>query len=182
MSDLPEGWGNRHNQMSEHDMKLGGAAATKFTGAKSAYEASANDGHSIEYKNSDAVREFYLKSFKGDNDAASNNALNSNNVPDFWGERQQLRELEAKQMGVYSNKSTGMATSVPSTQSSTDDAPPIANSSASPEVALVQIATHTLETMTKALKGRKDVKIPMNERAEFAKALKGAMDALADLS
>ena len=49
----------------------------------------------------------------------------------------------------------------------------------SAEVALVQIATHTLEKMTKALEGKRTINIPMEDRAAFAKALKGAMDALA---
>jgi hypothetical protein len=51
-----------------------------------------------------------------------------------------------------------------------------------PEVALVQIATHTLETMAKALEHKISVKIPMAERAAFANALKQAMDTLAKQS
>mmetsp|Transcript_29479 Transcript_29479/g.62572 ORF Transcript_29479/g.62572 Transcript_29479/m.62572 type:complete len:132 (+) Transcript_29479:84-479(+) len=50
----------------------------------------------------------------------------------------------------------------------------------SAEVALVQIATHTLEKMAKSLEGSKNnIKIPMAERAAFANAMKEAMNALA---
>ena len=54
------------------------------------------------------------------------------------------------------------------------------NSALNPEIALVQIATQTLETMARAFQGRKDVKVPMAERAAFANAIKKAMDALAN--
>jgi len=56
------------------------------------------------------------------------------------------------------------------------------NQTFSAEVALVQIATHTLETMARSLSlegSKSNVKIPMEERAAFAKAVKEAMDALA---
>ena len=95
-------------------MKLGGAAATKFTGAKSAYEASSSDGQTIEYKNSDAVREFYLNSFRSEDNGDDGNA---SNVPDFWGERQKQRDIEAKQMGVYSNKSADTTAAAATTTS-----------------------------------------------------------------
>ena len=49
----PSGWENRHNIMSEHNMKLGGMAATKFMGVKNAYEG--DFGVTIDYKNSDQV-------------------------------------------------------------------------------------------------------------------------------
>ena len=52
----------------------------------------------------------------------------------------------------------------------------------SAEVALVQIATHTLEKMANSLEGKRNINIPMEDRAAFAKALKGAMDALAKQS
>ena len=32
MADLPVGWDDRHNQMSEKDIKLGGMAAKSFGG------------------------------------------------------------------------------------------------------------------------------------------------------
>ena len=58
---LPIGWNDRTNQMSEHDMKLGGIAATKFgtkggMTMKNAYSDSNNDGV---YQTSDQVRDFY---------------------------------------------------------------------------------------------------------------------------
>ena len=70
-SGIPIGWGDRTNQMSEHDMKLGGLAANKFGSkggmmmsqqAKNAY--SNEDGTtatSVTYKTSDQVRDFYLR-------------------------------------------------------------------------------------------------------------------------
>ena len=60
-STLPSGWGNRNNQMSEKDIKLGGVAATKFGGtAKNAYENSTEGrGGDIAYKTSDEVREYF---------------------------------------------------------------------------------------------------------------------------
>ena len=46
------------------------------------------------------------------------------------------------------------------------------------ELSLVQIATYTLEKLTIALEG-KEIKIPMKERAAFAKAIQGAMNVMA---
>ena len=96
MSNLPVGWGSRNNQMSEHDIKLGGIAATKFaTKQNSAYE----DDVSGVYKSSDDVRQFYLQQ-QSTNDQSS--------TPDFWQERQKTKELQAQQFGVFSSKPTMM--------------------------------------------------------------------------
>jgi len=170
MAELPAGWGNRHNQMSEHDIKLGGAAATKFTGAKSAYE---HDAEIMEYKNSDSVRNFYLNNFSKGSSEALKDLKSGSHVPDFWEERQKQRELETKQMGVYSKQAADIKLNERNqkiTQSTIDILPP--------EIAMVQIATHTLEKMAKSLEGR-TIKIPLKEKAEFAKALKHIMDVLA---
>mmetsp|Transcript_26324 Transcript_26324/g.55974 ORF Transcript_26324/g.55974 Transcript_26324/m.55974 type:complete len:139 (+) Transcript_26324:47-463(+) len=106
MANLPPGWGDRKNKMSERDMKLGGIAATKFGGtAKNAYEFDSGNGG---YKNDDQVRDFYLNDFQktGSGDASSSaGAKGTNNTPDFWEVRQKERELQAKQMGVFSKKS-----------------------------------------------------------------------------
>mmetsp|Transcript_5241 Transcript_5241/g.11468 ORF Transcript_5241/g.11468 Transcript_5241/m.11468 type:complete len:220 (-) Transcript_5241:52-711(-) len=216
MSNLPSGWSNRKNQMSEHDMKLGGIAQSKFGGtAKNAYEADVGgDGG---YKNDDQVRDFYLKKLQligGDNNNnnSSKNNGNSgimssgegrmgglggakkNNVPDFWEERQKERDLQGKQMGVFSKNQPPTPKDINS--NNTDNHQKINNnensnnstsssSSSSAELALVQIATHTLDTMAKSLlnnnnnNGKEGVKIPMAERMAFAKAVKDAMDALA---
>ncbi len=98
-------------------------------------------------------------------------------MPDFWAERQRDRESQAKQHGCFSNK----AKDDPSeTKRGAGDAD--GGDSFSAESALVQIATHAMEKMTQALRGREGVEIPLAERAAFAKAVKGAMDALAKQS
>lgn len=197
MANLPSGWGDRHNRMSEHDMKLGGMAATKFGGAKSAYE---HDPISTEYKNSEQVRDFYLNDFQkpgagagtgtsGDGNNAPNNGSSSeaikrkSNVPDFWAERQTEKALQAKQMGVYSqNTSTAAAASsdenIMQQSNPKDDE---SSDSLSAEVALVQITTQALQKMSNVLGGNccNNANIPMAERAAFAQAVKDAMDALA---
>mmetsp|Transcript_20396 Transcript_20396/g.38527 ORF Transcript_20396/g.38527 Transcript_20396/m.38527 type:complete len:210 (+) Transcript_20396:155-784(+) len=206
MSNLPSGWSNRKNQMSEHDMKLGGVAQTKFGGtAKNAYEADVGgDGG---YKNDDQVRDFYLRKIQlvdRDNNKSSSSSSNKNgnlgvsgegmgggaakynNVPDLWEERQKERESQGKQMGVFSKNQPPKDNNPNNNKNgNTNNSPP----SSSAELALVQIATHTLDTMAKSLNlnsnntndnGKEEgVKIPMAERMAFAKAVKDAMDALA---
>ena len=186
-NNLPVGWGDRNNKMSEKDINLGGVAATKFGGrAKNAYDsdAAANGGDStnVDYKTSDQVREYYLNEMQKTRDSASSLEVNrgSLNVPDLWGEREKEREIQAKQMGVFSRNNA------PDNNNSKVDRNVDAQSSSShqlsAEVALVQIATHTLEKMTNSLEGKRNINIPMEDRAAFAKALKGAMDALAKQS
>ncbi|KAL9179284.1 hypothetical protein ACHAXT_008574 [Thalassiosira profunda] len=193
MPDLPPGWGDRHNQMSEHDIALGGMAATKFGGtARNAYESGAGDGGS---KNSDQVRDFYLHEFQRGQKSGvgvggggepsvgegSTGAKKGGGVPDFWEARQQERELQSKQMGVFSKsqppKNNVRASGVgrEAKEGATGNDMP----ASSAEVALVQVATHALEKMAETLRGKDAVKIPMAERAAFASAVKEAMDALA---
>ena len=193
MADLPFGWGDRHNTMSEHDMKLGGMAATKFGGtakktAKNSYENDADGSggtSSIGYKNSDQVRQYYLNEFQkagsadGIGDASSAGGKGNSNVPDFWADRQREREIQAKQMGVFSKDSSstqqrGTIESKVDGRGDDDE-----NGSFSAEVALVQIATHTLEKMASSLNGKGGIDVPMAERSAFAAAVKKAMDALA---
>ncbi|CAJ1931413.1 unnamed protein product [Cylindrotheca closterium] len=187
--------------MSEKDMKLGGAAATKFA-SKNSYDGAA----SATYKSTDQVREYYLSEMERLKEAkeveqsntsttneASGTSVSSSNVPDFWASRQRERDLQAKQMGVFARNATTMPQqqnqSVPSSSpvsvmasatSSTTGAS--SGSSLSPEVALVQIATNTLETMAAAMESNSQTKIPMSERAAFANAMKRAMAALAKQS
>eukprot|EP00984_Skeletonema_dohrnii_P003710 scaffold1280_cov117-Skeletonema_dohrnii-CCMP3373.AAC.2 len=183
-NNLPPGWGDRHNKMSEHDMKLGGMAATKF--AKNSYSDNPTSAAAVggSYQNSDQVRDFYLNgSQKKDGESKSQTT-----TPDFWESRQKQKELQVKQMGVFaknSDQSLKQHQSIESLQSTVDkekacidghddDVP-------EPEVALVQIATHALDALAKSLSKRK-VSIPMEDRASFAKAMKKAMDALAKQS
>ena len=109
----------------------------------------------------------------------------SNNLPDFWEDRQKEKELQAKQMGVFSRNdsndipktdnifSSKISTSHEKGVEVDNDASPF-----SAELALVQIATHTLEKLTIALEG-KEIKIPMKDRAAFAKAIQGSMNVMA---
>lgn len=197
-NNLPPGWGDRHNKMSEHDMKLGGMAATKFS-AKNSYSNNSTVAGGGSYNNSDQVREFYLNESQRQGDESNNSQMtgkknNNNSVPDFWENRQKEKELQAKQMGVFAKKSDQslkqrhqpIASAAQSTSDKKrvcigrhdddgdDDAP-------EPEIALVQIATHALDAVAKSLSKRK-VLIPMEDRAAFAKAMKQAMDALAKQS
>lgn len=199
-NNLPPGWGDRHNKMSEHDMKLGGMAATKFS-AKNSYSDNNNStvaaGGSL-YNNSDQVREFYLNESQRQDDESNishNNKMGKNNssVPDFWESRQKEKELQAKQMGVFAKNSDQSLKQqqhqpIASVQSPSDKETVCIgghdgddDSPEEPEVALVQIATHALDAVAKSLSRRK-VLIPMEDRAAFAKAMKQAMDALAKQS
>ena len=83
-------------------------------------------------------------------------------------------------MGVFSTESTSQSIAI--TRASTKANDDVRDGVLSAETALVQIATYSLEKMTKSLDGRKDVTIQVKERTEFANALKGAMDALAKIA
>lgn len=204
---LPIGWGDRHNTMSEKDMKLGGAAATKFV-SKNSYDGAS----SATYKTSDQVREHYLSEMErltvseaNESDEPPTSETNrasdfstttsSSNVPDFWGSRQKERELQAKQMGVFARhainipqQQTPLLSSpvasevipVSSTQGSTTGTQ--SGNSLSPEVALVHIAINTLETMAAAMESNRQAKISIPDRTALANAMKRAMAALAKQS
>lgn len=169
MSNLPLGWGDRKNQMSERDMKLGGIAATKFA-AKNAYDGTTN----ATYKSDDQVRKFYLDSYQTSTGRDLAPAAGSSGTPDFWADRQKERNLQAQQMGVFASKANASGPSHQATRS-----PAGAYSS---EVALVRIATQTLETMATALEQKPDATIPMEERTAIAAAMKKAMEVLAQQS
>jgi len=189
-STLPSGWGNRNNQMSEKDIKLGGVAATKFGGtAKNAYENS-TEGGDITYKTSDEVREYYLSEMQRTGGGDNPQEKSKSNVPSFWEDRQKEKMIQAKQMGVFSKNTTSNDTTIRVDESKVDTTIQKKRSiesdgsnndtttMQSAEVALIQIATHTLEKVAQSLEG-KDVKIPIEERAAFAQAMKKAMNALA---
>jgi len=190
-STLPSGWGNRNNQMSEKDIKLGGVAATKFGGtAKNAYENSTEGGGDITYKTSDEVREYYLSEIQRTGGGDNPQEKGKSNVPSFWEDRQKEKMIQAKQMGVFSKNTTSNDTTIRVDESKVDTTIQKKRSiesdgsnndtttMQSAEVALIQIATHTLEKVAQSLEG-KDVKIPIEERAAFAQAMKKAMNALA---
>ena len=196
MADLPVGWDDRHNQMSEKDIKLGGMAAKSFGGTarRNAYDND-NDSSNCGYKTSDQVREYYLSEMQRTAAGSNNNdnhkiysgplegtTSKSNNLPDFWEDRQKEKELQAKQMGVFSrNESNDTKTdNIFSSKISTSYAKGVGadHGGNKAELSLVQIATYTLEKLTIALEG-KEIKIPMKERAAFAKAIQGAMNVMA---
>jgi hypothetical protein len=156
-SNLPFGWGDRNNTMSEHDMKLGGDAANRFASSSSSNGAY-GDGIDATYKSSDEIKAFYMKQI----DLKNTNT----NVPDGWEQRQKIRQVEEKQYRAV-----------------TEAVPPATATASSnkPEVALLEVATHTLNALAGTLEGQ-NVSLPMEERAAFAAAMKRAMDALAKCS
>jgi hypothetical protein len=160
-SNLPLGWGDRNNTMSEHDMKLGGDAANRFA-TNSSSNGAYGDGTDVGYKNSDEVKAHYMKQIDLQN-ASTNESPSSSSVPDGWEQRQKIRQGEEKQYGSLAKA-----------------APPTASSN-KPDVALVQVTTHTLNALAGTLEGR-TVSLPMEERVAFAEAMKRAMDALAKCS
>lgn len=169
--------------MSEKDMKLGGVAATKFA-SKNAYDGAS----SATYKSSDQVREHYLSEMERLNDSKeADQSTSSSNVPDFWESRQKERNLEAKQMGVFSHQANNMrqltpSASPPTSSTTSSEGSTSDGRTSSPEVALIQIATNTLETMAAVMENNSQTKIPMSERTAFANAVKRAMAALAKQS
>jgi len=189
-STLPSGWGNRNNQMSENDIKLGGVAATKFGGTpKNAYENSTEGGGDIAYKTSDEVRDYYLSEIQRTGGGDNPQEKSKSNVPSFWEDRQKEKMIQAKQMGVFSKNTTSndtvkvdndkMDTTIQKKKSMESDGANNTTSIQSAEVALIQIATHTLEKVAQSLDGKDNIKIPVEERAAFAQAMQKAMNALA---
>lgn len=206
INNLPLGWGDRNNQMSEHDQQLGGLAANRFASKKkSVYDG--EDTNIMSYKTDDQIREFYLNNNKNDDEqqtegkatttpqTKSKSSSASPKLPDLWETRQKERDLQAKQMGAFSSRhqepkktiqiqtQTSSSTTTYSSHNNDDHDD---GDMLLPEVALVQITTNALKTMAKALQTNNGnsnrVKIPMEERTEFAEAMKQAMDALAKQS
>lgn len=186
--DLPPLWNNRHNQMSEHDMKLGGMAATKFS-AKNSYSHHSSDNsdnnstaanNNDRYNSSDQVRDFYLNEMK------HTSAASDDTVPDFWESRQKEREIQGKQMGVFAKDTRQqqqhqMQQTPMQSMTNKEEVTTTRTSSPEAEVLLVRVATHALDALAKSLP-KNNVAIPMEDRAAFAKAVKEAMDALAKQS
>mmetsp|Transcript_25716 Transcript_25716/g.74389 ORF Transcript_25716/g.74389 Transcript_25716/m.74389 type:complete len:207 (+) Transcript_25716:142-762(+) len=202
MSSLPPGWGNRTNQMSEKDIKGGGVAATKFAAKQNQLQQSvyADDDSgtngALTYKSSDDVRQLYLKRIEQAEEqaatasaACTSNASQSSALPPGWEGRQKLREVEAKQYGVFGRKKEGP----PSSSAPYSSSAPVSFAGASrennaaqeekkrltisAEEALVRVATHTLDNMASALENN-NVALSSEDRAAFAEAMKRAMAAL----
>ena len=174
--DLPPLWNNRHNQMSEHDMKLGGMAATKFS-AKNSY-----CHHSHHSSDNSATTPRQLPFMK------HTSASSDKTVPDFWESRQKEREIQGKQMGVFAKETRQQQQhQIQQTprqlkwMTNKEEATTTRTSSPEAEVLLMHVATHALDALAKSL-SKKNVAIPMEDRAAFATAVKEAMDALAKQS
>ena len=90
-------------------------AAKSFGGTarRNAYDND-NDSSNCGYKTSDQVREYYLSEMQRTAAGSNNNdnhkiysgsvevVSSKSNLPDFWEDRQKEKELQAKQMGVFS--------------------------------------------------------------------------------
>ena len=163
-SNLPSGWGDRNNTMSEHDMKLGGDAANRFA-SKSNSNGAYGDGTDTAYKSSDEVKAFYMNQIDLKSTPTSES---SSSVPLGWEQRQKVREVEEK--AYKAGAGAKAAPPAPATASSNK-----------PEVALLEVATHTLNALAGILEDQ-TVSLPMEERAAFAAAMKRAMDALVKCS
>lgn len=235
-SQLPTGWENRSNRMSEKDIKLGGMAATKFidrsianvvnndntnddnsnndttAGTGNAYSGDSTGG----YQNSDKVRAHYLNRMEqhqqqqqqqANENPFSTNRNNSSVTPIFWEERQEMRQLEAEGLrnkdgpginGVSDGQASSSASTAVLKSSDTveNNVTCTGISSGSAEVALVRVATYTLETLAVTLEkstaaaaatssssrsgeNNNNILIPMEDRSAFAKAIQRAMQALA---
>eukprot|EP00978_Attheya_sp_CCMP212_P026410 scaffold86834_cov48-Attheya_sp.AAC.1 len=176
-SNLPVGWGEpRKNQMSEHDMKLGGDAALKFA-TKGIYRNGAEA-----YKSTDEVKAFYMMKIEKAEQQQQQEQQDKEVVPVVptgWEDRQKIRAVEAKQYGVFarSQPAPPSATIRPATTTTGSTSSSSDPTRRGPELALVQVATNTLDILASTLE-QHPTSLPMEDRAAFAAALKRAMDAI----
>jgi hypothetical protein len=110
------------------------------------------DGDNATYQTSDQVRAHYHKNVQ--------ESADSTLLPTGC-------ETDAKQHGA--KQEDQMATKEPATDQT-------------PEVALVQVATFSLEALAKTLEANSDVNVSLEERTAFANAMRRAMNALAKSS
>jgi len=119
-------------------------------------------------------------------------------TPAFWEERQKTRQLEAE--GVYRNKDdkdnettnniknqyvTRLATGTPATIVRASTSTSTATSSCNAQLALLRLATHTLETVADTFEqdtGNNDTAnvLSLEDRTAFAAAMQRALVALAE--
>ena len=160
--------------MSEKDIALGGAAATKFASRKGIYE----DGD-VAYKSSDDVRAHYRKQME--NTAQEVAQANNSVLPLRWREREKEKDIIAKQSGLFAAARKGEGES-PLPTNCLGPAPPLQGTctSSAAEVALLQVTTHSLEALASVMENTNSgTSIPNEERAKFAAAIQRAMNALA---
>jgi ribosomal protein L12E/L44/L45/RPP1/RPP2 len=93
----PIGWDNRHNQMSEKDIMLGGAAATKFANKNSYADDSPEN---MTYRTSEQVKAFYMKKIEDEimeqeqQQQVAQAGAGSSVPPLGWEHRQKEKESE----------------------------------------------------------------------------------------
>lgn len=175
MSQLPVGWGDRNNTMSEKDRKLGGDAANKFaTKSMSAY-----DEGGAGYKTSDEVKKFYMKQIdhqqqqqQQEISVSATPSASASALPAGWEDRQKIRGVEAKQYGVFSRNPPPAPNAT-----ATHSTPSNSNSHSTAEAALVNVATTTLDAMAQSLE-QNPVPLSPEQRATFAAAMQRAMGAI----
>lgn len=151
---LPVGWGERKNQMSEKDIQLGGDAATKFA-QPNAY----SNAESPIYQTSEQVRAYYYQK-QQDKQQLS--------LPVGWEGREKLRQFEQEHYSV--NENSGK-TKLNDTVNTTIDPQP---SDFAPESALLQLAIHSLNTLSETLE-HSSTKLSMEEQRAFAEAVQRVM-------
>ena len=163
--ELPLGWESRNNTMSEHDIKLGGDAANKFSN-KGAYAA--GNGTSEGYKTSDEIRDFYFKKIENTISDDSHDNKNKNDaLPSGWEGRQKLREIESK---YYISNATDPSNKQIKQQRPLDKT--------SIETKFVKVATVTLNELAEALEDNPTAILSEKNRGEFASAMRRALNAI----
>jgi hypothetical protein len=187
-SNLPIGWDNRNNQMSEHDIMLGGDAANKFSSSSNVYQ----DNDTIEYQNSEQVKAFYMNKIAQEEAAAAaatKDDTSSSTTPIGWESRQAQRDVQAKQFGVFAknsnNNNAPPPTTIPrsNTSSSNEHMNAVTRSRRRPpEAMLVNVAVHSLNAMSECLEQQNpnnNVVLTAEERVAFASAMQRAMNVIA---
>ena len=168
--ELPLGWESRNNTMSEHDIKLGGDAANKFSN-KGAYTSTT--GTSEGYKTSDEIRDFYFKKIENKISDDCHDKKNTNHVlPSGWEGRQKVKEIESK----YYNTSNSTGSS--SSNSQIKQQHPVVNKRSSIEAKFVKVATVTLNELAEALEDNPTTTLSEKDRGEFASAMRRALNAM----
>jgi len=113
----------------------------------------------------------------------------NSSLPVGWEDRQRNRHLEVSQMGVFSSKNAELQKGSSMVVPASNNTPQVQNtvprqqaqqsSPFSPEAALVNVATISLDAMAKSLEQR-PVPLSSDERAAFATAMQRAMKAIAN--
>ena len=202
MAQLPVGWGDRTNTMSEKDRKLGGDAANRFISRPTVYDSSNNAGDggnnnasgTGDYRTSEQVRAFYRQQIEQSeqqqqqeegnvSSTTAASAAAASSLPVGWEDRQKHRQVEAKQYGVF-GKNPEQPRPSHRTTSTTNTTPLVitdassTKSSSTAEAALVHVTTTSLNAMAQCLE-QNPVALTAEERAAFAAAMQRAMTAIA---